>query len=224
VILHSPDHGASFPALGVAGTARVIELWSARTAELGARADVRYVFVFENRGRAIGATIDHPHSQILAFNLVPPIAEAELSQAACDLCRDPDEQLMVARHRAWLARVPWAPSWPYEVLIFPWDHVADLPGAGPDLRAGLAAILVDCLRRVERLFGDGVPYMLWVHQRPATGQDWPAAHLHLHLAPLLRGPGTIRHLAAAELGAGVFFDPVDPSAAAARLNAAAGSP
>ena len=66
--------------------------------------------------------------------------------------------------------------------------------------------------------------MLWVHQRPATDQDWPAADLHLHLAPLLRGPGMIRHLAAAELGAGVFFDPVDPPAAAARLNAGVGPP
>jgi UDPglucose--hexose-1-phosphate uridylyltransferase len=224
VVLHSPDHGASFPALGVAGTARVIELWSARTAELGARADVRYVFVFENRGRATGATIDHPHSQILAFNLVPPIPQAELAQATCDLCGDVDDRLMVARHPAWLARVPWAPSWPYEVLIVPRRHVADLPAAGPRLRAGLAAILVDSLSRVERLFGAAVPYLLWVHQRPATGQDWPAAHLHLHLAPLLRGPGRIRHLAAAELGAGVFFDPVDPAAAAARLKAAAGAP
>jgi UDPglucose--hexose-1-phosphate uridylyltransferase len=220
VILHSPDHGSSFPALGVAGTARVIELWSARTAELGAREDVSYVFVFENRGRAIGATIDHPHSQILAFNLVPPIPRAELSQAACGLCGDLDDRMAVVRHPAWLARVPWAPSWPYEVLIFPRRHVADLPAAGRPLRAGLAAILVDCLCRVERLFGTAVPYMLWVHQRPASGEDWPAAHLHLHLAPLLRGPGMIRHLAAAELGAGVFFDPVDPPAAAAQLRSA----
>ena len=222
VILHSPDHGSSFPALGVAGTARVIELWSARTAELGARGDVRYVFVFENRGRAIGATIDHPHSQILAFSLVPPIPRAELSQAACGLCGDGDDRLMVTGRQAWLARVPWAPSWPYEMLIFPRHHVADLPTAGPRLRAGLAAILVDCLGRVERLFGAAVPYMLWVHQRPTTGQDWPTAHLHLHLAPLLRRPGTIRHLAAAEFGAGVFFDPVDPRTAAAQLKTATG--
>ncbi len=54
-----------------------------------------------------------------------------------------------------------------------------------------------------------------------TGRGaWPAAHLHLHLAPVLRGRGTIRHLAAAEFGAGVFFDPVDPPYAAARLRAA----
>jgi len=224
VILHSPDHGASFPALGVAGTARVTELWSARTAELGARADVSYVFVFENRGREIGATIDHPHSQVLAFDLVPPIPRAELAQDTCDLCRGPDARLIVARHPGWLAGVPWAPSWPYELLIFPRRHVPDLPAAGPRLRGALAATLVDCLTRLERLFGAAVPYMLWVHQRPASGQDWPAAHLHLHLAPLLRSPGRIRHLAGAELGAGVFFNPVDPLVAVAQLNAAGAAP
>ena len=46
---------------------------------------------------------------------------------------------------------------------------------------------------------------------------WPAAHLHLHLAPVRRAPGVIRHLAAAEFGAGLFFDPVDPWQAAAQL-------
>jgi UDPglucose--hexose-1-phosphate uridylyltransferase len=81
-------------------------------------------------------------------------------------------------------------------------------------------ILVDCLTRLERLLGRDAPYMLWVHQRPASGDDWPAAHLHLHLAPALRAPGVRRHLASAELGAGVFFDPVDPLEAAAQLRSA----
>lgn len=221
VILHSPDHGASFPVLGAAAAARVIELWSTRTAALGSRADVGYVFVFENRGRAVGATIDHPHSQILAFSAVPPIPRAELATDACDLCRPAGGGLVVTRLPGWVARVPWAPSWPYEMLIAPVRHVPDLPGAGPHLRGGLAAILVDCLARLGRLFGRDAPYLLWIHQRPADGQDWPGAHLHAHLAPVLRAPGTIRHLAAAELGAGVFFDPVDPQVAASRLAAAA---
>jgi galactose-1-phosphate uridylyltransferase len=59
--------------------------------------------------------------------------------------------------------------------------------------------------------------MLWIHQRPADAGDWAAAHLHLHLAPAMRAPGVRRHLASAELGAGVFLDPVDPVAAAAQL-------
>ena len=220
VVLHSPDHAASFPVLGVDRSARVVELWSARTAELGARADVAYVFVFENRGRAIGATIEHPHSQVMAFGLIPPVPAAELSARSCHLCQESADDLLVTCRAGWQAAVPWAPSWPFELLIYPRGHVADLPAAGPELQKGLAAMLVDVLTRLDRLLGSGVPYMLWLHQRPNDGADWPAAHLHLHLAPALRAPGVRRHLASAEFGAGVFFDPVDPLQAAARWRAA----
>ncbi len=221
IVLHSPDHDASFPDLDDEQAARVVELWSARTAALGERDDVAYVFVFENRGRAIGATIDHPHSQIMAFGAIPPVAEAELSAATCTFCTEPDDDLLVIRRAGWQAAVPWAPSWPYELLISPLDHVADLPAAGREPRAALGAMLVDALTRVERLLGPDAPSMLWTHQRPADGGDWPAAHLHLHLAPALRAPGVRRHLAAAEFGAGIFFDPVDPRQAAAQLRSAA---
>jgi UDPglucose--hexose-1-phosphate uridylyltransferase len=217
IILHSPDHDSSFPALGEDRSAQVVELWSARTAALGSREDVAYVFVFENRGRMIGSTIDHPHSQVMAFSMIPPIPESELSASSCHLCEDPAADSLVIRRSGWQATVPWAPSWPYELLISPRNHVADLPAAGRELRAGLGAMLVEALTRVERLLGPGAPYMLWVHQRPTGEDDWPAAHLHLHLAPALRAPGVVRHLAAAEFGAGVFFDPVDPRQAAARL-------
>jgi UDPglucose--hexose-1-phosphate uridylyltransferase len=216
VVLHCPDHYSSFPSLGEERSAQVIELWSARTAALGSRPDVAYVFVFENRGRMIGSTIEHPHSQIMAFDLIPPIPKAELSAPTCHLCRDPGDGLLVTRHAGWQAAVPWAPSWPYELLIYPRSHVADLPAAGPRLRKGLAVMLVDALTRLERLLGPDAPYMLWAHQQPNDGTDWPAAHLHLHLAPALRAPGVARHLASAELGAGVFFDPVDPQQAAAQ--------
>ena len=158
----------------------------------------------------------------MAFRDIPPIPGSELSAGDCELCRAPARELAVTRGPGWQARVPWAPSWPYEMLLSPRGHVADLPAAGPRRRAGLGAILVDCLARLERLFGPGAPYMLWIHQRPATGEDWPAAHLHLHLAPAQRAPGLTRHLAAAELGAGVFFDPVDPQEAAAQLRSAHG--
>jgi UDPglucose--hexose-1-phosphate uridylyltransferase len=220
VVLHSQRHAATFPALGTAGTARVIGLWSERTAQLGARDDVSYVFVFENRGQAIGATIEHPHSQILALGVVPPVPLAELGSASCELCQPPADELTVARHPAWVATVPWAPSWPYEMVLAPPGHVPDLPAAGAPMHAKLARMLVECLGRLQRVLGQAEPYLLWIHQRPADGGRWPAAHLHLHLAPVLRAPGTIRHLAAAEFGAGVFFDPVDPHAAAAALRSA----
>lgn len=217
VVLHSPEHDSSFASMGREAAGRVVELWSARTEVLGAREDVGYVFIFENRGRLIGATIDHPHSQILAFGLVPPIPSAELAQETCDLCHDPDDELIVASHPEWLAIVPWAPTWPYETLIFPRSHVADLPAAGQRLRACLAAILVECVIRLEALLSRGTPYMLWIHQRPTDGNNWPTAHLHLHLAPVMRGPGMMRHLSSAELGAGILFNSIDPVRAAEQL-------
>ncbi len=59
--------------------AKVIDLWADRTARLGARDDVDYVLVFENRGREVGATIAHPHCQIYAFDHVPSRQSCRLS-------------------------------------------------------------------------------------------------------------------------------------------------
>jgi UDPglucose--hexose-1-phosphate uridylyltransferase len=116
--------------------------------------------------------------------------------------------------------VPDAASWPFELLVAPAAHVADLPSLDGPGRDGLAAVLVDALARLDRLFGAPMPYMLWFHQRPTDGRDWPAAHVHAHVAPLFRAPGTPRFVAAGELGSGVHFNPVEPEAAAAALRRA----
>jgi UDPglucose--hexose-1-phosphate uridylyltransferase len=123
----------------------------------------------------------------------------------------------------WLVEVPDAAAWPYELLLRPRAHVADLPDAGPSGHRGLAAALVDALARLDQLFEAPMPYMLWLHQRPTDGGDWPAAHLHVHVAPLLRSPGTPRFVAAGELGSGMFFNPVVPADAAADLRRLAGA-
>jgi UDPglucose--hexose-1-phosphate uridylyltransferase len=78
-------------------------------------------------------------------------------------------------------------------------------------------MLIDVLGRLDRLFDAPMPYMMWFHQRPTDGGEWPNAWLHAHIAPLYRAAGTQRFVAAGELGSGVFFNPVDPADAAARL-------
>jgi len=73
VVLYTQDHDATFWSLGRAGARTVIDLWAERTAERGARAEIDYVLVFENRGAEVGATISHPHGQIYAFDFVPDV-------------------------------------------------------------------------------------------------------------------------------------------------------
>lgn len=221
VVLYTPEHDAQFWTLGTTGARRVVDLWAARTAELGAREDVDYVLVFENRGAEVGATIPHPHGQIYAYGSVPPAPLQELVDGVLDPATV-GEDLVVARHGDWSAWVPGAAVYPYELRLAPGSPVGALTDPDCD-RDGLAAVLVDCLARLDQLFDEPMPYMLWIHQRPTDGQDWPDARLHVHLAPQRRGPATLRFVAAAELGAGVYFNPVAPDVAASQLRACDGA-
>lgn len=222
VLLFSPVHDSSLAGLGVAGVRRVVDLWAHRTAALGARDDVAYVLLFENRGPEVGATIQHPHGQVYAFDEVPSVPRRELEAESCGICAPVPEDLVVTRTGGWWAAVPHAPAWPYELLLGPDDHVPDLPSATDVQRDGFAAVLVDALTRLDQLFDEEMPYMLWIHQQPTDGGSWPLAHLHAHVAPLLRARGVARFMAAAEQGSGVWFDPVVPEAAASSLRARPG--
>ena len=73
------------------------------------------------------------------------------------------------------------------------------------------------LERFDRLFDAETPYMLWIHQRPFDGGDWPGARLHVEIVTPWRAPGVPRYVAAGELGSGVYFNPVAPEAAAQAL-------
>lgn len=220
VVLYTPEHDLPFWKLGVDGARRVVDLWAERTEALGRRDDVDYVLVFENRGAEVGATISHPHGQIFGLSPVPNAPLAELRRAArgeCPLCRPPEVELVVAAHGGWTAWVPSASAYPYGLLLAPDIHRPDLPALNGPQRDGLAALLVDVLARLDRLYETPLPYMLWMHQRPTDGGLWPEAHVHLHVVSPMRSPGVQRYVAAGELGSGLFINPVVPEDAAAAL-------
>ena len=221
VVLYTPDHDASLGSLGAAGVREVVDLWAERTTELLARPEIEYVLVFENRGRDVGATIDHPHGQIYAFGFVPPIPRRELEvsgEHGCPLCTMVPEEA-AARTRVvvddddWLAWVPAANPWPYGTVLAPRAHVGGLGSLDGPGRDALASTLADVLTRYDRLFARPFPYMLWIHQQPTDER----AHLHLHLAPPRRNADTLRYVAAGELGSGTYFNPVVPETAAQAL-------
>jgi UDPglucose--hexose-1-phosphate uridylyltransferase len=221
VLLYAPQHDASLPELGRAHVRKVVDLWAARSEAVGARADVAYVLIFENRGRAVGATIDHPHGQLYAFRDVPPVPLAEAAQTSGAAALDGAivGSRAVADAPCWRAWVPEAPVHPIEVLLGPDDPVPDLPSLDDGGRDGLAALLVDVLARIDAVCGPRAPYMLFVHQRPFDGRPWPIG-LHVHVQSPWRSAGLLRYVAAGELGSGVFFNPVVPEELADRLRAA----
>jgi UDPglucose--hexose-1-phosphate uridylyltransferase len=214
VVLYTPRHDATFWSLGADGARRVVDLWAERTAALGARDDVSYVLVFENRGPEVGATIAHPHGQIYAFDFLPDRPLAELARG--DVFDEPGERL-VAAAPGWRAWVPAVPAFPYALVLVPDAPVPDLPSLDGGARDGLARLLVDVLERLDRVFDAQTPYMLWVHQRPFDDGVWPQARLHVEIVSTWRAAGVPRFVAAGELGSGVFFNPVPPEDAARSL-------
>ncbi len=223
IVLYTSDHDASFADLSPEQAHRVVDLWAERSATLGADPAVAYVLVFENRGPEVGATIAHPHGQIYAFDSVPPAAAVELEGDRTELgvgSAAPGDRLVTTAPGGWRAWVPTAAVWPYELVLAPEAPVPDLPSLDDEGRDGLGRLLIDVVGRLDRLFAAPMPFMLWFHQRPFDGGDWPTARLHAHVTPLNRSPGVARYVAAAELGSGVWFNPVDPADAAQRLREA----
>ena len=219
VLLYSPNHEASFASLGPTGIMKVLRLWDNRYRELGDRADVAYVLEFENRGPEVGATIKHPHGQIYAFDEVPPLPKAELELGYDAVARELetlDPELVIAEHGDWVCWIPAAAVWPYELRFAPRTPYAHI-SAAEESWPNLAACLSDGLGRLDRLFSAPMPYMLWIHQKPTDGGQWPTSHIHFHVTPLLRAAGVQRFVAGAEQGAGVFLNPVPPEVAAEHL-------
>ena len=227
VVLYTPDHDATFWSLPVDRATAVVDLWAARTVALGRRDDIAYVLIGENRSPVVGATIAHPHGQIFAYDEVPPVPADELARAraagTCSLCDEDPGDRLVASASGWRAWVPEAATYPYGLVLAPSTHVTDLPSLDADGRRDLAVLLADVLGRLDHLWSDEalMPSMLWIHQRPTDGRDWPEAHLHVEIAVPMRTAGTPRYVAAMELGSGVYVNPVDPVDAATALRAVA---
>lgn len=217
VVLYTPVHDATFYSLGVAGVRKVVDLWTQRSTELAARDDVDFVLVFENRGPEVGATIAHPHGQIYAYDHVPDRARRIFS-AGWQPDADPADR-WVATSGNWQAYVPHAPTYPIEVTLAPRQRVANLAGLSDQGRDDLAELLVDMFARLDALFEQPLPYMMWLMQSPSGGGEWDDAWFHIEIVSPWRAAGVARFIAAAEVACGEYFNPVIPEDLAARLRA-----
>ena len=227
VVLYTPHHDATLSSLGVEGVRKVIDLWADRTTALGLRDDVDFVLVFENRGAQVGATIAHPHGQIYAYDHVPQ-RPASLLNAGWKPEADCGDRF-VARSSAtdgdlcasWTACVPEASTFPIALTLSPDEQVPDLPSLGDAGRDALAAMLVDILDRLDRLYDQPLPYMMWLNQRPTDGQDWPQSWFNVEIVSPWRSAGVARFIAAAEVACDEFFNPVIPEDLAEQLRSLA---
>jgi len=237
VVVYSDDHHLGLADMDAARIARIVEVWADRFAELGSRKEVAYVFIFENRGVAVGVTLHHPHGQIYAYPEIPPRARRELDVAlahiavhgTCVFCdvvakERSDAVRVVAQNRSFLAFVPFAARFPYEIHVTSLRHAASILDLTDPERLALAEILRDVIRGYDRLFDFPLPYVMSMHQAPTDdGEHQHVSHFHIEFTPLHRTAEKLKYLAGSELGAGAFINDTAPEDTAAQLRASISS-
>ena len=229
VVVYTPEHAGSLRTMTHRQVRNLIDVWEHRYAELSARAEVRCVFIFENRGPEIGVTLTHPHGQIYAFPYIPPRIAAEHAAAdrhgeaclVCDLVASEvaDGTRLIAKSRGFVAYVPFAARVPYEVHVTATGHRATLLDLPPAERDGLAAILREVQARYDGLWDRDMPCTMSMHQAPAVGAERPGDHLHIDFMPPYRSRDKLKYLAGVETGAGSFINDTSPEEKAAELRA-----
>jgi len=206
VICFSPQHNLTLAQMTPAQILPVVNVWAEQTAEIGARPEIGYVQVFENKGAMMGCSNPHPHGQIWATRHLPnePAKELVCQQLyrrrhgdACLLCDYAALELahgerVVCANDDFVAVVPFWACWPYETLIIAREHYADIPSLTPAQRGSMAELLSTLTRAYDRLFNVSFPYSMGWHQQPTDGGAYPFWHLHAHVYPPLLRSATIR--------------------------------
>jgi UDPglucose--hexose-1-phosphate uridylyltransferase len=239
VVVYTDDHDASFGTLDPARAEALMWVWRHRFQELGAREDVDYVFIFENRGVEVGVTLHHPHGQIYGYPFLPPVPALEIAADArlggCAPCallaRElTDGERVLHESEGVVVYVPHAARWAYEAHVVMREHRPSLLDCSAAELRELSEALQRLVRGYDALFDRPFPYVMAVHQAP-TGAAGPGAgakggagdaggHLHIEFYPPLRTAEKLKYLAGSEQGAGTFISDTLPEASAAMLREA----
>jgi UDPglucose--hexose-1-phosphate uridylyltransferase len=219
VVVYTPNHNSSLANEPVEQIYKLVQVWTDRFRDLSRLEFVKYVFIFENKGEAIGVTLNHPHGQIYAYPFVPPRVARELEQSKahkektgncllCDIIAEErrDGRRIVVENESFVAYIPFFARYPYELHIAPKNHLQDLTEFSKNEQINLAEILKQVLAAFDKLFNLSFPYMMVLHGQPSDGAGYDFYHFHIEFYPPLRTATKLKYLAGSESGAGFFIN------------------
>lgn len=232
VVVYTPDHNSTLAQQPVEQIYKLVQVWADRYRDLTVHDFVKYVFIFENKGEAIGVTLHHPHGQIYAYPFVPPRVERELAQAKQhfestgrhlfdDILADEhrDGRRIVTENNSFAAYIPFFARYPYELHITAKRNVQDLTQFSVSEQKDLAEILKSVLAAFDKLFDVSFPYIMVLHGQPSDHADYSYYRFHIEFYPPLRTATKLKYLAGSESGAGMFINDTLPEEKAAELRA-----
>jgi UDPglucose--hexose-1-phosphate uridylyltransferase len=220
VIVETVDHHTHLGLLPVPHVSAVIASYLQRYRDLDNDPRFQYALLFRNHGRTAGASLSHPHSQLIALPVVPKRAAEEVGasehyfgkKGGCAFCHMVEQELasrerVVFENDRFVAIQAYAARFPFETWLLPKHHASSFGELGE-------ADMVPCAEALQRtlhalhLCLNNPPYNFIVHTAPYHYQARHAYHWHIEIMPRLT------QVAGFEWGSGFFINPVVPEAAA----------
>jgi len=224
-VIITKDHKRDIGDLPTSEVSLVARAWRDRMREIAKDECIQYVLVFQNHGKDAGASVQHPHSQLIALPIVPPdvarsLEGSKLYYARAKSCVHCDivaherktKTRIVGETNEYVVLTPYAPHAPFEIRIIPKEHKSDfrlLDDAGLDAFA-------DVLKKSIRVIGQSLgafSYNLFIHTAPVGKGNHEHYHWHVEILPK-----SSTH-AGVEFGTGILVLSVDPETVAAHFRA-----
>lgn len=204
----------------------VLRLYRERYKTLEKDKCIEYVLIFHNEGELAGATIAHPHSQLVALPVIPPDVSRSINggisffeqNKKCAHCtmldhEQEEKSRIIYKNKYFVTFCPYASRVPYETRIFPLKHSSDFEEITDEEISFLADSMKDALLRISEALG-GPDYNFFIHTASAKVKDVPYYHWHIEIYPRTYKWGGM------ELGTGVEVLAVPPEEAANNLRKA----
>jgi UDPglucose--hexose-1-phosphate uridylyltransferase len=180
--------------------------------------------VFKNFGAAAGASLEHPHTQIIALPMVPKNVMEEIKGAHdyfdyrercvfCDIIKQEmqEKERVILENKYFLSFCPFVSRFAFEMWIMPKKHQGHFCRMSGEEIAALAAILKETIARLEKIFPHP-SYNFIIHSSPVNGEDaLEGYHWHIEFMPKLT------RVAGFEWGSGFYIVPTSPELAAKYL-------
>lgn len=226
VIIENPDHNKDISDLKDTDVENIIFAYRSRSVDLKRDTRFKYILIFKNYGLSAGASLEHPHSQLIALPVVPKRAQEELRGAEqyyeykdrcifCDMIWQEiqDDERIICENKSFIAFQPFVPIFPFETWIIPRVHHSDFELIQNDTVADLARIMRETFLRLKKVLHDP-SYNFIIHTAPLEAQEREDYHWHIEIMPKL-----VR-LAGFEWGSGFYINPTPPEVSAKYLKEA----
>jgi UDPglucose--hexose-1-phosphate uridylyltransferase len=225
VIVETPEHNTNFSEMSKKQLKEVIWAYVKRFNEIKKDKNIKYIQIFKNKGKRAGASLKHPHSQLIATPIIPMTILDELEGAKdyynfrdrcvfCDIIRQEidEEERVVFQTENFLTYVPYASRFPYESSIIPKFHSDNFGELEKDdeLITELAGVFYNLFRRFKRVLKDP-PFNVVLHTAPFAEDTNEFYHWHFEIIPRLT------NIAGFEWGTGFYINTVSPEKAAKDL-------